>query len=734
LIERALNLRVAQQVVASHTEESEADIGVYLLELFDEGNNNMANNGQRGAYSRFPQMHLQPFDGDPRRLREFRRTLDIVFSASPGTTEAEQLALVIGLLSGDAKGWWMSKPDNYQPANWRTLLTDLQDEMFGGSQYALWAELHLRALRAGESLNTYKYDIANLCEMLALRPPEQVGCFIRGLPEQVRNAVSANDPRDLDTAFHIARRVMEYSSPTPLKTTLSTPSFPSIFGDQKGWGRDKESDMGGGGMDGKEKGVLNRELADLTQQLGKLALHLMKEKDSRGMGQQSKPAVRSFGTGGQIICGKCLKPGHIQRNCTNPPDPSAIRCGNCSFYGHKESECRKPPRIKTDKSHLLEIMSGFNSGELPLKFDDGHDAEDLPDEPSLHSGFMGFTLTSPASFPPCEVWVEQEDVVSAPFCVEPVKKVRFVDDDDDGSDADSESSFEVTASESEDLSGIAQAEEVHPAKMKKMSHPPKKPHAKDEPKEIFSPRKAQAKVEVREGGAEGKIEHRKELREERRASNYRVLDAVLGPQVPVLSEVGGKLSYFRKDAHDWVDSRILHYLPRKRASPKDAAFSKLESLNVSSVSHGAWTYDAKAIPSPVSHGQLRHIMVGFGEVCVPAIVDTGSQISVLSYSFVRELGLEDRISVKNAPRFTGSDLQSHKAKGTLPLTMTLGRLRVKTVFTVVDGPSSSFKVLIGQDILGPTYATCCNDAMEVRFKVPDGTYVHCPFVKVSKNV
>lgn len=127
-------------------------------------------------------------------------------------------------------------------------------------------------------------------------------------------------------------------------------------------------------------------------------------------------------------------------------------------------------------------------------------------------------------------------------------------------------------------------------------------------------------------------------------------------------------------------------------------------------------------------------MVGFGEVRVPAIVDTGSQISVLSYSFVKELGLEERINVRNAPRFTGSDLQSHRAKGTLTLTMSLGKLRVRTVFTIVDGPSSSFKVLIGQDILGPTYATCCNDSMEVRFKVPDGSHVRCPFVKVSKNV
>jgi hypothetical protein len=210
---------------------------------------------------------------------------------------------------------------------------------------------------------------------------------------------------------------------------------------------------------------------------------------------------------------------------------------------------------------------------------------------------------------------------------------------------------------------------------------------------------------------------------------------MLGPQVPLLSEVHGKLSYFRKDVHDWMDKRLLNYTPKKRTLTKDALSSKLASYHLTEEpeSHGAWTYDAQAVPSTVQHGQLRHIMVKFKDVCVPAIVDTGSQISVLSYSFVRDLGLEESINVRNAPRFTGSDLQSHRAKGTITLAMSVGILRIRTVFTVVDGPSSSFKVLIGQDILGPTYATCCNDAMEVRLKVPDGSHVRCPFVSIAKN-
>jgi hypothetical protein len=691
------------------------DFELYWLELL--GPEDMAQQGANSApagrgITRFPQMHLQPFDGDPRRFREFRRTLDIVFSASPGTTDIEQLALVIGLLSGDAKGWWMSKPDAYHPHTWKELLADLQNELLGGSRHALWAELHHRALRAGESLYTYKYDIANLCEMLGVVAPDQVGCFVRGLPEQVRNAVSAQDPADLDAAYQIAKRIMEFASPTPLKTAHAPPPFPSIFGNQKGSGKEKELDYGSGSDSTRDSGGLSKEIADLTQQLSQITLHLLKEKESRPM-----PMVRSFGTGGQIICGKCLKPGHIQRNCSNPPDPSAVRCANCSFYGHKEGECRKPPRAK---SHLLEVLSGFNGGESALRFDDGHDLEDQPEEPVVHSGFMGFTLTSPVAFPPCEFWMENEELVSAPLCVESEKKVRFVESE---SDADSESSFEVTTSESDDVSCSTQPEVINPVrKAKRPSHLQKKAQAR-------------TREEVEEEDMGRKKEHRKELREERRTSNYRVMEAVMGSQVPLLSEVGGKLSYFRKDAHDWMDSRVLKYIPRKRPSAKDAAFSKLQSFNhtVEPESHGAWTYDSKAASSLTSHGQLRHIMARFGNVSVPAVVDTGSQISVLSYSFVTELGMQDQINTKKAPRFTGSDLQSHKARGTLTLTMALGKLKVKTVFTVVDGPSSSFRVLIGQDILGPTYPSCCNESMEVRFKVPNGTYVRCPFVSVAKN-
>jgi hypothetical protein len=694
----------------------------------DQGNPAAAAGAGRGL-NRLPPMHLQSYDGDPRRFREFRRTLHIVFAASPGMTEIEKLALVIGLLSGDAKGWWMSKPDTYQANGWTGLLQDMQAEMFGAARNALWSELQHRTLRAGESLNTYKYDIANLCEMLGFQGPEQVSCFIRGLPEHVRNSVAAQVPADLDAAFLIARHVMEFADPIPLKTAYSAPQFPSVFGEQKPWGggRDRETDTGRG----REDVSLTREIADLTQQLGQITLHLLKEKEGRGRenSQPNRFAPRTFGAGSQIICGKCLKAGHIQRNCTNPPDPTATRCNNCSFYGHKESECRKPPRPKPSKSHLLELVSGFGSQDVSetLKFDDGH--EEGPSDESLpYSNFMGFTLESALVLPPCEMWCENDEVLSAPLCLdtefghERERKVRFNIGPAYESDAESESSFQVTSSESEDMSCSTQPEVINPVRRAKRTAQPQK--------------KAQARSrqDVEDEERAGKREHRKELREEKRTSNYKVLEAMLGSKVPLMSEVGGKLPYFRKDVHDWVDHKVLNYVPKKRGSAKETAFSKLEPLSEPACeSLGAWTYESTGHPAVTTSGQLRHILVRFGEVSVPAVIDTGSQISVLSYSFVRDMGLVGRLNEKEAPRFTGSDLQSHKARGTIALTMSLGKLRVKTVFTVVDGPSSSFRVLIGQDILGPTYASCCNEAMEVRFKAPDGTYVRCPFIRVSKN-
>lgn len=758
LWERDQNLRIVRQIERAHREREVADYSLYLLELFGgEDMNGAGGNGAGRAATRLPPMHVQPYDGDPRRLKEFRRTLHIVFAANPGLTGDEQLAIVIGLLSGNAKGWWMSKPDNYAPAGWVGLLNDLQNELLNGSRYALWGELQLRALRAGESLDTYKYDIANLCEMLGLQAQEQVGCFIRGLPEHVRNSVAGHDPADLDAAALIAKRIVEYSTPTPLRPTTFSPQFTSVFGDPKPWEADRGKYEVGRERERGRDDDLTKGIADLTQQLGQITLHLLKEKerekgerDGRGYTQGPRGIVpRSFGTGGQIICGKCLKAGHIQRNCTNPPDPSAVRCNNCSFYGHKESECRKPPRPKTSKSNLLELVSSFGAEKAsePLIFDDGH--EDGPsDESILHSGLMGLTLESPVAFPPVKVWSESDEVacaplcvdsdvvlppcelwnaddepVSAPLCVETRKKVRFELSDYE-SDVESESSFEVTSSENEDASFLAQPEGKSLGKRSRKPVPLQK--------EML------ARMRELKEDQEDKKEHRKDVREERRLSNYRVLDAIVGSQVPLLSEVGGKLPYFRKDMHDWVDHKILRYIPRKRISPKDAALTKLQPPKETSPpppeSHGAWVYSSKATPSAAStHGQLRYILAKFGEVSVPAVVDTGSQISVISYAFAQELGVAGRIDGSQAPRFTGSDLQSHKSRGTVYMTMSLGKMRVGTVFTVVDGPSSCFKVLIGQDILGPTYASCCNETMQVRFKLSQESYVYCPFIKLPKN-
>lgn len=653
---------------------------------------------QTRGYARFPHMHLPVFEGDPRRLREFRKTLEVAFAASPGMSEVEMMALVVGLFSGDAKGWWLGKSDNFRPETWQELLGELQSELMRGTKYALWAELHHRTLKAGETLSSYKYDIANLCEMLGIEADEEVGCFVRGLPDNIRSVVSAQDPMDVDEAYKIAKRVMEYAMPTPLRE-ISASQYPPLFE-----GRQKEEPWRNrGDMYPKETGVSAKEIADLTQQLGKITLHLLKEKEQK----EHYPGPRGGAEGRtNFICGKCLQAGHMQRNCSNPPNPAAVRCANCSFYGHKESECRRGKReIRTVTSHMT-MVGGQGESSEEYVYDQGHEG------PHPFSGFVGLTLDGDYDFPPCQISYEDEPL-SANLQVH--KKVSFEVPEE--GDADDESSFEVTSTEEEEEAGLGHLQSF----------------GTDRPEVITidsgirrgAAKKARTREEVEIEEQQGRKEGRRVQREEKRKSNYKLMDVLLGPQVPLLTEVMPKLPYARKDAHDWLDKKVLKYESRSRVAKMSTGTLKDEGEKQT---YGTWTYTTDHPRKHTEKGQLRYISVRIGDRTIPAIIDTGSQISVISYGLLRELGMEHKLCTRNTLTFTGTDQHSHSAKGTVELSMYLGKMRVNTIFTCVEGPSSSFQILIGQDVLGPTYATCCNEAREVRFKVPNGGYVHCPFI------
>lgn len=719
------------------------DPSLLFQEVFEEDMNvggAAPQGGNRGA-ARWPQMHVPPYDGDPRKLRAFRKTMDVVFSANPGITEQEKLALTQGLLCEDAMGWFLSKPDDYAPGTWGRMLDDLQQEMFGGSTQALWTELQHRVLKAGESLNTYKFDLANLCQMLRVQEVDQVGYFLRGLPESLKIAVASHSPATLDAAFRIAQRVNEYANPGKGREWSTTTKFSPIFGAS----RRAESPRREEYVE-ESKGV-NKEIVDLTQQLSKLTLHLLKEKEGGSSSGGMNRGQRSFGMGSQptMICGKCLKSGHMQRACPNPPDPAAVRCNNCTFYGHQEAECRKPkrPGREVGKTNFMAPLSGLTVMDdghygdpvsAGMVYDEGHeDGEMLASIP--HSGLMSFTLEGDTVMPPVEVSLEGE-VFSGTVKVDPLlptvqaqpakgRKKKGGSGRSDGNEPDT-SEWE-SPSDTEGLvdSHLNQAGEFPGESVRRRTR------AQEPPKKS----RARVREEVEEEDKELEREHRKELREERKNSTYKVLDALLGPKMPALTEVMKQRPYGRKDSHVWWDQRVLHYESRKRRTQK-SAYSELKPSgqedSPTSFYSGHWSPGEQMVVRNKA-GQLIHILARVGNVSIPAVVDTGSQISVVSLAFLREIGMEHEVNTRNPPRFTGSDLQSHMAEGTIGLVVNFGRVRVQACFTVVDGPSSSYRMLIGTDVLRATYASIDNESREIKFKTPGGVYVHCPFMHDPKN-
>lgn len=700
--------------------------------------------GNRGA-ARWPQMHVQPYDGDPRKLRAFRKTLDVVFSANPGITEQEKLALTQGLLCEDAMGWLLSKPDGYAPATWGDMLNEMQQEMFGGLTQTLWTELQHRVLKAGESMHTYKFDIANLCQMLGVRDADQVGYFLRGLPDPLKFTVASHSPATLDAAFRIAQGVNEYANPGQGREACVTTRFTPIFGGARvGEGISQKREAYG-----EESSGVTKEMVDLTQQLSRLTLHLLKEKEGgSNSGGLMNRGQRSFGMGTQanIVCGKCLKVGHIQRVCPNPPDPAAVRCANCTNYGHQEAECRKPRRQvrEAGKSNLmmpfagLTVMDDGHSDEpvsAGVIYDEGHEeGESLHSIP--HSGLMSFALEGNVKMPPVEVSLDGEvfsGTVKVAPQLQPAQggsrqervrgKVRIPTD---GNEPDT-SEWESPTSDSEGLleSNLNQQEGTPKMWSRKRTYaqePPKKDRARE-------------RTEVEEEDKKRDKEHKKELREERKDSTYKVLDALLGPKVPVLTEVMKQRPYGRKDSHVWWDQRVLHYKSRRKKG-RSSTFCEVESLNQgepsASLYSGHWSPGEQTVVGN-KVGQLIHLLARVRNVSLPAVVDTGSQISVVSMAFLREIGMDQDVNTRSPPRFTGSDLQSHMAEGTIGLTVNFDKVKVKALFTVVDGPSTSYRMLIGQDILRATYASIDNERREIKFKTPGGVYVHCPFMQGTKN-
>jgi hypothetical protein len=709
-----------------------------------------------------PAAHVRPYDGDPRKLREFKHKLNLIFAANRHYNDDDKIVYVMGLLSDDAQGWLMTQPPHFYPDSWEDLLTDMTNALKVPMLHQLQRELDAREYKEGESLTTYSIEVSNLCELLELAPLKQVSYYIKGLPKQLGLVVASQNPLTLAAAHAIACAVTKHVDAMDVGLGSRSVRFASLF----------QGDVGE--SKGERPQIASRDVDDrmvkVSQQIEKLASL---------MGQVREQPVNRGGyargmSAADVLCSKCLQKGHFQRECPNAADPKAIRCASCTNYGHREGDCRRK-NFSRPASHSLALDS-FSVDQLrdalhereqvSLSFlvDDGQ--SDGPEwYPIAHSGMFGLQAEPGVEpLPACQLFVEggKKGDKSVRFVL-PERVKEGKEAETAKGETDSESSFELTSSDDDSAPAAYVLERVS----KGRGSASRGPRVFVEMDNIYPGGRANSRVQrdredatamgnstrasERTGPSsrkKGRMEreeeeeelrrrHRREKREERKKSNYKLLKAVMGDKTELLGEIAPHLSYARKDIHTFIDDEVLHYVSKRRA--------KVNSIVMSSDSEGesedgegteqdkeaslaTWQLITEAPGRRGPYGQLRKIQVNVMGREVEAIVDTGSQISVVSYSFLVQRELEDFVVTRGAPKFTGSDLQSHSSKGVISLNLVIGRLRIKATFTVVDGPSASYDVLIGQDILGPTYATVCNERQEVRFKLPDHTYERVPFV------
>jgi hypothetical protein len=731
------------------------------VRLLSEERESMAGRGGNIAL-RPPVAHIRPYDGNPRKLREFKHKLNLIFAANRHYTEDDKIVYVMGLLSDDAQGWLMTQPAHFYPDSWEDLLTDMTNALKVPMLHQLQRELDAREYKEGESLTTYSIDVSNLCELLELAPLKQVSYYIKGLPKQLGLVVACQNPLTLAAAHAIACAVTKHVDAMDVGLGSRGVRFASLFQGDSGESR--------GGVSQLSVREEDDRMSQVAQQIEKLAVLMSKTREP--------PSGRGGFTRGfsatDILCSKCLQKGHFQRECPNAADSKALRCTFCTNYGHREADCRRKNASARSASHSLmldaysvdqlrEALQEREQVSLSHLIDDGQ-SEGPEWRPIAHSGMFGLQ-TEPGTepLPACQLFVDGGKKES--------KGVRFLVSEGDKkatewekakSESDSESSFELTTSDEDSAPSAYVLEKVSNRKGSRGQGPrvfvemdniypggrsgTREQRTREEAAAQGNSTRASERIGVRKKGrmereeeeAEERRARRKDKREQRRQSNYKLFKAVMGDKVELLEEIAPHLSYARKDIHTFIDDEVLHYVSRRRA--------KVNSLVLSSDSEGVsedggqdeqgeerslatWQLITDAPGRRGPYGQLRKIQLNVMGKEVDAIVDTGSQISVVSYSFLVKRELDDFVVTRGAPRFTGSDLQSHASKGVISLTLLIGRLRIKATFTVVDGPSASYDVLLGQDILGPTYATVCNERREVRFKLPDSTYERVPFVE-----
>jgi hypothetical protein len=693
---------------------------------------------------------VPPFGGDLRDLARFRHACHVVFRVNPYYTEVQKISLVAGWLCNDAAAWFRSQGEEYFPDSWTELLTNVVEGLDGGAHLELQEELDRRVLGPKENLITYRLDLHDMFNALDTPQAERTKRFIRGLPDGMATAVAAQQPRDWEEAFNIANSIRNLvKKGTRIETSSKMEDepkpLPALL--QPNHTAPTNSSAGTMEVDGlikqMEKLTLAlqppRNNASMDNLVEKLTQVLSTRASGQGSGQTSFNTSRPSGRTQQSRCGKCHQEGHYQKECPNPPVPNAVQCTFCNMYGHTEDRCRAKQRRTLQQSQFMSLFNQLSPDQLESiiqlnqdhgPIDDGQ--LDYEDEEIVPRCLMfGLSLANKQ--------------VTTPFC-EFLPPDKVVDTD---YDSPSESSF-VLSSDSEpdsddedhhDLPQILTADNVIRKRGTTRDRPPSLREAvvvdrparkarKEKPPQPPAPPPAEPMNT--EENDQAKIS-REEKKARRRQQSYRLFNSIMDKkQVSLLAQTSTLLPYGRKQLHTYVDDEILRYQSKSRKPAGNLTTTPMEPEEPTTTILPA-SQKLEFLPHSTDEprvGKLCRIYVNITGMQVPAIVDSGSEFSVVSYDLIQAMGLADYVNTHDPPKFSASDHGTHMAKGRITLIVQIGKLRCKLPLVVTGGRApSTYYMLLGQDFMIPAAGIINQEDGHVRFRLHDRTgYVYAPIL------
>lgn len=258
------------------------------------------------------------FNGDSDDPLNFLERFTMYSKLYKWDDEQSFLAFPLSLI-GNAQMWYASLD--------KTAITDIKDiiKAFKAQflshtdHWVLRQELAQRRQGSRETLSNYGTDIRKRCLRLDIPPPEQLHFFINGLRPELRNYVILQQPKNLEEAERYAKIKNSVSDATmPASTAVEMLSLQREIIEQL---KQKQAPIAAFNQQTSQN--YQRPFRNASQPSTNYSFNPSQSNQALPTNHYPRPNLNSrsdFGrsirtTQGHIVCWRCNRVGHHQRNC-----------------------------------------------------------------------------------------------------------------------------------------------------------------------------------------------------------------------------------------------------------------------------------------------------------------------------------------------------------------------------------------------------------------------------------